>query len=446
MYSKMKNNMKKVFFTLIALISLSINSQSIDYELYTLDNGLDVILHQENSAPVVTVAVMYHVGAKDEVDGRTGFAHFFEHLLFNGTKNIGKGEWDNILEAVGARNNANTSHDRTYYYEVLPSNHLELALWMESERMLHPVIDQLGVDTQNEVVKEEKRQRIDNAAYGALFYGTAVDPHLYEKHPYRRSVIGSMEDLDAATLEEFIEFNKKWNNPNNATLVIAGDFQIEETKALVKSYFNEIPNYNSVPERIKIDEEPITETIQLTEYDDKIQIPVKAFVYRTPGFKERDTYVLQYISAVLSGGKSARLTKRMVDDEKLALQVLAFNQPQEDYGKYSIAAFPVGDTTLDKLKEVMDEEIEKLKTDLISEREYEKVKNQFEISFIQSNTSVEGIAGSLATYHTLYNDISLINKEIDIYRSVTREEIRDVANKYLNVNQRIDMNYLPKKK
>ena len=437
--------MKKVFFTLITLVSININSQSIDYELYTLENGLDVILHQENSAPVVTVAVMYHVGAKDEVDGRTGFAHFFEHLLFNGTKNIGKGEWDNILEAVGARNNANTSHDRTYYYEVLPSNHLELALWMESERMLHPVIDQLGVDTQNEVVKEEKRQRIDNAAYGALFYGTAVDPHLYEKHPYRRSVIGSMEDLDAATLEEFIEFNKKWNNPNNATLVIAGDFQIEETKALIKSYFNEIPNYNSVPERIKIDEEPITETIQLTEYDDKIQIPVKAFVYRTPGFKERDTYVLQYISAVLSGGKSARLTKRMVDDEKLALQVLAFNQPQEDYGKYSIAAFPVGDTTLDKLKEVMDEEIEKLKTDLISEREYEKVKNQFEISFIQSNTSVEGIAGSLATYHTLYNDISLINKEIDIYRSVTREEIRDVANKYLNVNQRIDMNYLPKK-
>lgn len=437
--------MKKVFFTLLALISLNINSQSIDYELYTLDNGLDVILHQENSAPVVTVAVMYHVGAKDEVDGRTGFAHFFEHLLFNGTKNIGKGEWDNILEAVGARNNANTSHDRTYYYEVLPSNHLELALWMESERMLHPVVDQLGVDTQNEVVKEEKRQRIDNAAYGALFYGTAVDPHLYEKHPYGRSVIGSMEDLDAATLEEFIAFNKKWNNPNNATLVIAGDFQAEETKTLVKSYFNEIPNYNSVPERIKIDEKPITETIQLTEYDDKIQIPVKALIYRTPGFKERDTYVLQYISSILSGGKSARMTKRMVDDEKLALQVFAFNQPQEDYGKYSIAAFPIGETTLEKLKEVMDEEIEKLKTDLISEREYEKVKNQFEISFIQSNTSVEGIASSLATYHTLYNDISLINKEIDIYRSITREEIRDVANKYLNVNQRIDMNYLPKK-
>ncbi len=437
--------MKKVFFTLLALISLNINSQSIDYELYTLDNGLDVILHQENSAPVVTVAVMYHVGAKDEVDGRTGFAHFFEHLLFNGTKNIGKGEWDNILEAVGARNNANTSHDRTYYYEVLPSNHLELALWMESERMLHPVIDQVGVDTQNEVVKEEKRQRIDNAAYGALFYGTAVDPHLYEKHPYGRSVIGSMEDLDAATLEEFIAFNKKWNNPNNATLVIAGDFQVEETKTLVKSYFNEIPNYNSVPERIKIDEKPITETIQLTEYDDKIQIPVKALIYRTPGFKERDTYVLQYISSILSGGKSARMTKRMVDDEKLALQVFAFNQPQEDYGKYSIAAFPIGETTLEKLKEVMDEEIEKLKTDLISEREYEKVKNQFQISFIQSNTSVEGIASSLATYHTLYNDISLINKEIDIYRSITREEIRDVANKYLNVNQRIDMNYLPKK-
>ena len=153
--------MKKVFFTLIALISLNINSQSIDYELYTLDNGLDVILHQENSSPVVTVSVMYHVGAKDEIEGRTGFAHFFEHLLFEGTKNIERGKWFDIVSSNGGSNNANTSHDRTYYYETFPSNSLELGLWMESERMLHPIINQIGVDTQNEVVKEEKRQRID---------------------------------------------------------------------------------------------------------------------------------------------------------------------------------------------------------------------------------------------------------------------------------------------
>ena len=168
--------MKKYLFILSFILSLGVNSQSIDYELYTLDNGLDVILHQENSSPVVTVSVMYHVGAKDEVEGRTGFAHFFEHLLFEGTKNIERGKWFDIVSSNGGSNNANTSHDRTYYYETFPSNSLELGLWMESERMLHPIINQIGVDTQNEVVKEEKRQRIDNAPYGALIYGTAVDP------------------------------------------------------------------------------------------------------------------------------------------------------------------------------------------------------------------------------------------------------------------------------
>ena len=152
--------MKKVFFTLIALISLNINSQSIDYELYTLDNGLDVILHQENSSPVVTVSVMYHVGAKDEIEGRTGFAHFFEHLLFEGTKNIERGKWFDIVSSNGGSNNANTSHDRTYYYETFPSNSLELGLWMESERMLHPIINQIGVDTQNEVVKRKKDKEL----------------------------------------------------------------------------------------------------------------------------------------------------------------------------------------------------------------------------------------------------------------------------------------------
>ena len=160
--------MKNFLYYLLTLFAFNISAQSIDYELYTLDNGLDVILHQENSSPVVTVSVMYQVGAKDEVEGRTGFAHFFEHLLFEGTKNIERGKWFDIVSSNGGSNNANTSHDRTYYYETFPSNSLELGLWMESERMLHPIINQIGVDTQNEVVKEEKRQRIDNAPYGAL--------------------------------------------------------------------------------------------------------------------------------------------------------------------------------------------------------------------------------------------------------------------------------------
>ncbi|RCL69437.1 MAG: insulinase family protein [Cryomorphaceae bacterium] len=437
--------MKNFLHYLFIIFALNINAQSIDYELYTLDNGLDVILHQENSSPVVTVSVMYHVGAKDEVEGRTGFAHFFEHLLFEGTKNIERGKWFDIVSSNGGSNNANTSHDRTYYYETFPSNSLELGLWMESERMLHPIINKIGVDTQNEVVKEEKRQRIDNAPYGALIYGTAVDPYLYKKHPYRRSVIGSMEDLDAAELDEFIKFNDKWNNPNNAVLVVAGDIEIDNTKKLVEAYFGDIPNNGSVPVRQTIVEDPITETVKLTEYDSNIQIPVKAFLYRTPSMKNRDSYVLQYISSVLTGGKSSRMFKRMVDDEKLALQVLAFNQAQEDYGKYLMIAFPVGDTSLDKLMSTMDEEIEKIKSELITEREYEKVKNQFEVQFIQSNTRIEGIANSLARSHMLYGDINVVNDQINIYRSITREEIKEVANKYLNKNQRVEVDYLPKK-
>ena len=438
-------NLHKTIYLIFISISLKIFSQSVEFEKYTLENCLDVIIHQDNSAPVITTAVMYHIGAKDESSDKTGFAHFFEHLLFEGTKNIERGKWFDIVSSNGGSNNANTSHDRTYYYETFPSNSLELGLWMESERMLHPIINQIGVDTQNEVVKEEKRQRIDNAPYGALIYGTAVDPYLYKKHPYKRSVIGSMEDLDAAKLDEFIEFNNQWNNPNNAVLVVAGDIDIDNTKKLVEGYFGDIPNNGPVPVRQTIVEDPITETIKLTEYDSNIQIPAKAFLYRTPSMKNRDSYVLQYISAVLTGGKSSRMFKRMVDDEKLALQVLAFNQPQEDYGKYLMISLPVGDTSLEKLMSTMDEEIEKIKSELISEREYEKVKNQFEVQFIQSNTRIEGIANSLARSHMLYGDINVVNDQINIYRSITREEIKEVANKYLNKNQRVEVDYLPKK-
>ena len=227
--------------------------------------------------------------------------------------------------------------------------------------------------------------------------------------------------------------------------LIAGDIDIDNTKKLVEGYFGDIPNNGPVPVRQTIVEDPITETIKLTEYDSNIQIPAKAFLYRTPSMKNRDSYVLQYISAVLTGGKSSRMFKRMVDDEKLALQVLAFNQPQEDYGKYLMISLPVGDTSLEKLMSTMDEEIEKIKSELISEREYEKVKNQFEVQFIQSNTRIEGIANSLARSHMLYGDINVVNDQINIYRSITREEIKEVANKYLNKNQRVEVDYLPKK-
>jgi predicted Zn-dependent peptidase len=434
---------KRLNVLLVLLLSFGISqAQEIEYEQYELDNGLDVILHQDNSVPVVTVGVMYHVGAKDEAPNRSGFAHFFEHLLFEGTENIERGEWFDIVAANGGRNNANTTQDRTYYYETFPSNNLELGLWMESERMLHPVINQVGVDTQNEVVKEEKRTRVDNAPYGKIIYSTGINPHLFKKHPYKESVIGTMEDLDAAKLEEFEKFFEKYYVPNNATLVVAGDLKKAQTKKMIEDYFGPIKKGEPI-DRVDVKEESITQTIEATEYDANIQIPVKMFSYRTPSMKDRDAYVLDMISTLLTGGKSSRMYKRMVDEEKIALQVIAFARSQEDYGVYNVGALAMNETPLSKLAEVMDEEIQKLKTSLISEKEYQKLQNQFENQFVNSNSSIQGIASSLATYHVLYGNTELINKEIEIYKDITREEIRDVAKKYLQKDKRLELDYLP---
>jgi predicted Zn-dependent peptidase len=308
--------------------------------------------------------------------------------------------------------------------------------------MLHPVINQIGVDTQNEVVKEEKRSRIDNAPYGKVIYSTGINPYMFEKHPYKNSVIGTMEDLDAAKLPEFKAFFDKYYNPNNATLVVAGDIDISETKKMIKDYFAPIPSGPDV-ERVDIMEDPIEEKITATDYDSNIQLPLTALVYRTPSMKDRDAYVLDMISSVLTDGKSSRMYKRMVDDEKIALQVLAFARSQEDYGTYLIGALPLGETELSKLRAVMDEEINKLQTELISEREYQKLQNKFENRFVNSNSSIQGIASSLATYQMLYGNTNLINEEIEIYRSITREEIKEVANKYLQENKRLELDYLP---
>ena len=433
---------KKITLLLFCPLFLCI-AQSVSFEEYDLDNGLHVILHQDNNAPVVTTSVMYHVGAKDEQPDRTGFAHFFEHLLFEGTENIERGQWFSIVTENGGTNNANTTDDRTYYYEVFPSNNLELGLWMESERMLHPIINQIGVETQNEVVKEEKRLRVDNQPYGKFLEN--VKKNLFSKHPYRWTTIGEMEHLDAATLDEFLAFNKKFYLPNNAVLVVAGDIDISSTKKMVEDYFGDIPKGAEI-ERYYEKDDPITEAISATAYDSNIQIPAVINAYRTPGFSERDSRVLDMISTYLSDGPSSKLYKKLVDEKKMALQTGAFNISQEDYSMYVIFGLPLGENTLDDLVSEMDEEIVKIQDQLISERDYQKLQNKIENGFVNSNSSIEGIANSLARYYMLYDDTNLINTEIDIYRSITREEIKDVANKYLNPNQRLVLEYLPETK
>ena len=434
--------MKKSIMALSAALLLGgiASAQKVDFEEYDLDNGMHVILHNDPSAPVVVTSVMYHVGAKDENPERTGFAHFFEHLLFEGTENIKRGEWMKIVSSNGGVNNANTTDDRTYYYEVFPSNNLELGLWMESERMMHPVINQIGVDTQNEVVKEEKRTSFDNRPYGNIL--TVVKENMFKNHPYRWNTIGSMEHLDAATLEEFQAFNKKFYTPNNSVLVVAGQIDIAQTKEWIKKYFGAIPRGEDL-KRETFTEEPITQPIKATYQDPNIQIPMLVASYRTPSMKTRDARVLNLISSYLSDGKSSKLYKKIVDQKKMALQIGAVGFSEEDYGMYIMYGLPMGTFTMADLLKEIDEEILKIQTDLISEKDYQKLQNTFDNQFVNANAGVEGIAENLAKFYMLYGDVNLINSEIDLYHSITREEIRDVAKKYLNPNQRLILDYVP---
>ncbi|MEC7186528.1 MAG: pitrilysin family protein [Bacteroidota bacterium] len=432
--------MKKILTQLfLALAFFTSNAQEIDFVEYDLENGLHVILHQDNSAPVISTSVMYLVGSKEEDKGKTGFAHFFEHVLFTGSKNIKEGEWDKIVNANGGFYNANTGHDRTYYFNNFPSNKLELTLWIESERMLHPIITEKAIKTQQEVVKEEKRLR-ENQPYGNIFQ--VVSENLFKVHPYNNFIIGSMEDLSSASIDYYLEFNKKFHVPNNAALVVAGDIDIEKTKEMIKKYFSDIPRGIDVPREYPMEEE-ITSTIKVESFDKNIQIPAYLLGYRTPGHNEREAYVLEMISIYLSSGQSSRLYKRIVDEKKLALQISSQNLSLEDYGIYFIFSLPMGDTKMDTIVSEIDSEIELMQTDLISDKDFQKIQNIIENRFVSSNSTVAGIGNSLAHNYFFHDTTDHINTELDIYRSISKEEIREVAKRLLGKNQRLELKYLP---
>lgn len=433
----MKRTLLSVLF---GLMIFSIQAQNqIKFEEYDLDNGLHVILHQDKSTPIVAVTVLYHVGSKNEDPNRTGFAHFFEHLLFEGTKYIERGEYDKYVIGAGGALNANTTQDRTFYYELLPSNELALGLWLESERMLHANILQEGVDTQREVVKEEKRQRMDNQPYGS--FQTEMFGHMFKEHPYKWTPIGSMDHLNAAQLDEFMAFYKKFYVPNNATLSIAGDIDIDQAKEMIATYFTDIPHGGEI-ERPHVVEPPLAGEDRSIVYDN-IQLPATFIGYRMPGETDKDAYVLDCVTRVLSDGGSSRLNQRLVEKDKSALQVVSFPYALEDYGIFITLALANMGNSLEDIEAAMDEEIARLQTELISEEEYQKVQNMIENDFVSSNGSMAGIAESLANYHVYYGDANLINTEIERYREVTREDIKNAANKYLTKDKRVVLHYLP---
>lgn len=469
-----------------------IAQEKIKFTEYDLPNGIHVILHEEHATPIVAVSVLYHVGSKNENPNRTGFAHFFEHLLFEGSTNIERGQYDKYVERNGGTLNANTSQDRTYYYEILPSNQLELGLWLESERMLHAKVENVGIETQRSVVKEEKRQRVDNQPYASFI--TEMFLRMFKEHPYNWVPIGSMEDLDAAQEADYVNFYRTFYVPANATISIAGDLNIEETKKWIDKYFGSMPKGQAInmyrdfenlsdeafektygvakskfdaknftkpkdadakkaiakysameveiPRPKKTNERP-SQVVQDTIYDN-IQLPGLFMGYRFPEQTHEDIYALEMMNEVLSGGSSSRINKTIVEKKEMATFAFSFVYGLEDAGVGIFAAIAANGISLGDIQKEFDEQIVKMQNELISQEEFEKVRNQFENQLITSNSSVAGIAENLANSHVYFGSADKANTDLQKYMSVTREDIQRVAKKYFTQDQRIILHYLPK--
>ena len=395
---------------------------------YDLPNGLHVILHENHAVPVIATYVLYHVGSKNERPDRTGFAHFFEHLMFEGSANIPRGKIDKYISGAGGNLNASTSFDQTDYFFNLPSNQLKLALWIESERMMHSRIDETGVETQRQVVKEEKRMRYDNQPYGTLY--EELMQLVCKDTPYAWVPIGSVQYIDQATIDEFRGFWKKYYLPNNATLAVAGDFKPDELKQLIADYFGSIPKGPDI-ERPKIDWKLDVPGASKDVLKVNTPLPATLHAWRVPKETDTDAYPLELLANVLSTGHSSRLYKRLVEKEQVAMEVEAFPELLENAGALGVYAVGQQGVSLEQLDTLVTEEVEKVKAEGITDEEYQKSLNQKEAEFAGLFGTMHARARNLARYHVFYGDANLINTELDRYFAVKREDFQRVAKKYL---------------
>jgi len=437
----MKKNLLIIFILLSACLFLSHAQDKINFTEYNLDNGMHVILHQDKSTPIIAVTMMYHVGSKNEQPDRTGFAHFFEHLMFEGSPNIPREEYYKIVQNAGGELNANTTFDRTFFYEIFPSNQLDLGLWLESERLLHLKIDSIGVETQRKVVIEERHERYDNQPYGSVLEETFK--RAFKGTPYEWMPIGSVQYIDKATIDEFRNFYKDFYVPQNVTLSIAGDINIDSAEKEIEKYFATIPKGKESIYRPKFEAPKQVSEIRDTIYDN-IQLPLVLQAYHVPPQGTPDYYALNMLTTLLSTGRSSWFYKQIVDKEQKAIQTGTFPLALEGPGLFIAYGICNVGVKAKELEESMQKQLDLAKKNLITKEEFERIKNQVKNSFVNQNATDLGVAENLAQYHVFFGNTNLINTEIDKFMKVTREDIKRVADKYLTKDNRVVLYYLPK--
>jgi zinc protease len=420
----------------------------VPFRQFQLPNGLNVILHQDKTVPVVAVNVWYHVGSANEKPGRTGFAHLFEHLMFEGSKNVPEGQFDILLEAAGANNNGSTNNDRTNYVIDLPSNALELALFLESDRMAY-LLDAMPpeqVNSQRDVVKNERRQSYENRPYGMA--SLELDKMLWPaNHPYSWPVIGHMEDLTAATQGDVQEFFKKYYAPNNASLVIAGDIDLDRTQALVQKWFSEIPRGPAV-EPVAPPAAVLT-AVKRQTITDQVSLPRLYLGWLTPRLFAPGDATLDLVSSVLSDGKNSRLYKRLVYDDQIAQDVSAFQSSGALGSSFLIVATARRGHTVEELQKAIDEEIDKLRRTPPDGREVQRALNQVEASFYRAMERVGGFGGKadqLNAYYFAGGGPDFFAEDLARYASLTPADVQAAVVKWLPRDRRIELVVLPEEK
>lgn len=417
----------------------------IRYERFTLPNGLEVVLHEDHSIPTVTVNVWYHVGSGSEKPGRTGFAHLFEHLMFEGSGNVPEGKFDEWLEAAGGSNNGSTTTDRTNYFEDAPSNALELMLFLEADRMgrLLDAMSPTKVDGQRDVVKNERRQSYENRPYGMS--SILIDENLYApNHPYHWPTIGSMEDLSAASYADVVEFFKTYYIPNNASLVIAGDFAPAAATALVKKWFADIPAGKPVP---PVDA-PAAFLAEQKRFvmEDKVQLPRLYLSWLSPELLTPGDAELDVLANILAGGKNSRLYKKLVYDLQIAQDVSAFQSSARLSSSFQIVATARGGHSLGELAEVIFQEIERVKSELPSAREVQRAVNEYEASFLDRLENIGGKADQLNAYLTATGNPDYFNEDLSRYKALSPEDIRATAETHLRAGAMVILSVVPEGK